>query len=150
MIRSFLIGLATGQRSLTPLAIVSEAARRGRLDDGGAPRLLASPWVTAGVGALAAGELVGDKLPSAPDRIVPAGMAVRLVTGGLVGAALADRDRRYVGAALGVAGAVIGAHLGWRARMWALRRWGQTPTGLVEDALTAGAAGWLVASRARA
>lgn len=149
MIRSFLIGLTSGLRALTPLAIVSEAARRGRLDGGGAPRLLASPWVTAGVGALAAGELAGDKLPSAPDRTIAPGMAARLVTGGLAGAALADRRHRYAGAALGAAGAVVGAHLGLRARMWAMRRFGQTSTGLAEDALTAGAAGWLVASRAR-
>ncbi|MCR5876022.1 hypothetical protein LRS10_18860 [Phenylobacterium sp. J426] len=98
----------------------------------------------AGSFALAVGEIMGDKIKSAPDRIVTAGMAARLATGGLAGAALAPHARRGLGAALGAAGAVVGAHLTFRLRMAALRRFGQTPSGLVEDALAGAAAGWVI------
>ena len=141
MIRSFLIGLVAGARALTPLATVSDAARRGALPrDNGAPSWLGHPLVAAGLTALAAGELWGDKLKSAPDRIVFAGIAARLVSGGVAGAALAPRRRALTGALLGATAAVGAAFLTFGIRMRALRRFGQTPTGLVEDALTIGAA----------
>jgi uncharacterized membrane protein len=141
MIRSLLIGLVAGARAMTPLAAVSDAARRGVLPkDNGAPAWLGHPLVAAGTKALAAGELWGDKLESAPDRIVWAGLAARLVTGGLAGAALAPRRRALSGAVLGAVGAVAAAYVTFDLRMAALRRFGQTQTGIVEDALTVGAA----------
>lgn len=141
MIRSFLIGLVAGARAMTPLAAVSDAARRGELRTAGrAPAWLAHPAVAAGSKVLAAGELWGDKLASAPDRIVPAGIAARIVSGGLAGAALAPRGRSIGGALLGATAAVGAAYLTFGARKRAMRRFGQTPTGLVEDALTLGAA----------
>ena len=141
MLRPILLGLVAGMRSITPLAVVSDAARRGRLPRGnGAPTLLADPRVCAGVTALAVGELLGDKLPSAPDRIVPAGLLARLITAAVSGAALAPRRRRVEAAALAAGAATGFAFLSWHVRMAALRRWGQTPTGLVEDALSVSAA----------
>jgi len=137
MIRSFLIGLVAGARAMTPLATVSDAARRGALPKAnGAPTWLGHPLVAAGTKAIAAGELWGDKLKSAPDRIVLAGIAARIVSGGIAGAALAPRRRALAGAVLGATGAVAAAYLTFGLRMQALRRFGQTPTGLVEDALT--------------
>ena len=60
MLSSLLIGLPAGARSLTPLAAVSEAARRGALPKGtGAPEWLGSRLVELGVLAPAAGELCG-------------------------------------------------------------------------------------------
>ena len=83
MLGSVLIGLPAGARALTPLAAVSDAARRGVLPkDNGAPAWLGSPFVELGLVTLAAGELWGDKLRSAPDRIVPAGVAARVVSAG--------------------------------------------------------------------
>jgi uncharacterized membrane protein len=147
MIRSILIGLVAGARALTPLAAVSAAARKGELPrDNGAPALLGHPLVASGINVVAAGELWGDKLKSAPDRIVPAGIVARLVTGALAGAALAPKRHALLGAVLGAGAAVGAAHLTFRARMWALARYGQTPTGLVEDALTVGAAQAIVGS----
>ena len=141
MIRSLLIGLVAGARALTPLAAVSDAARRGALPkDNGAPAWLSHPLVAAGTKALAAAELFGDKLASAPDRIVVAGIAARIVSGGLAGAALAPRRRALAGALLGAAGAVGAAYLTFDIRRAALRRFGQMRTGIVEDALTVGAA----------
>ena len=136
MLGSILIGLPAGARALTPLAAVSDAARRGALPkDNGAPAWLGSPFVELGLVTLAAGELWGDKLPSAPDRIVPAGVAARVVSAGLAGAALAPRRRAGLGAVLGASTAVASAYVTFALRRRAIRRFGQTRTGLVEDGL---------------
>jgi len=147
MISSFLIGLAAGARSMTPLAVVSDAASRGTLRaDSAAPPWLGSPLVAAGTKALAAAELGGDKMRSAPDRIVAAGLAARILTAGLAGAALAPRGRGLAGAALGAAAAVGAAYLTFGLRKAAMRRFGQTSTGLIEDALTVGMAQLVMAA----
>lgn len=141
MLYSFLIGLAAGARAMTPLATVADAAQRGLLPhDTGAPAWLGSPLVTAGTKALAAGEIWGDKLHSAPDRIVAVGLLARVLSAGIAGAALAPRRQRAAGAALGALGAVAAAYVTFALRVRAMERFGQTPTGLVEDGLTVGAA----------
>lgn len=151
MLRSFLIGLVGGMRSMTPLAVVSDAARRGALPRGhGGPRLLASPMVATGTAVLAAAELFGDKLASAPDRTVVPGMLARVVTGAVCGAALAPRDQRASAALFGAAGAVAAAYVTFDARMTALRRFGQVPTGVVEDAIAVAAAVLIVNGAAAA
>lgn len=141
MIRSVLIGLVAGARSMAPLAAVSDAARRGALPpENGWPAWLGHPAVAAAAKALSAGELWGDKLKSAPDRIVPAGIAVRLVVGALTGAALAPRRLAVAGAVLGAGAAVGAAYVTFAGRMRALRRYGQWPTGVVVDAIAVGMA----------
>lgn len=141
MLRSLLIGLSAGSRSMTPLAAVSEAASGGHLRrDSSAPPWLGRPWFATGAKVLAAGELWGDKLPSAPDRIALAGVLARVVTGGLAGAALAPRRQWMIGGAIGAGAAVAAAYVTFHLRMRAMRRFGQTSTGLVEDALRVGAA----------
>ena len=140
MLRSILIGLAAGARSMTPLAAVSDAAKTGALPrDNGAPDWLGNPLVAAGTKLLAAGELAGDKMKTAPDRIVPAGIAARLLTAGIAGAALAPRRHRYLGAVLAATSATVSAYVTFNARMYFLRRYGQSSTGLIEDALTVAA-----------
>ncbi len=140
MIRSLLIGLIAGARSMTPLAAVSEAARAGRLPaDNGAPSWLGHPLVAAGSKLLAAGELWGDKWKSAPDRIVPAGLAARLVTAGIAGAALAPRKQAVTGAVVAATAAVVASYITWDLRMRALRTYGQASSGLVEDVLVVAA-----------
>ena len=149
MLRSILIGLPAGSRALTPLAAVSDAARRHELPrDNGAPTWLASPMVELAIAALAAGELGGDKLRSAPDRIVPAGLIARVLSAGLCGAALAPRRRALFGALLGASTAVASAYVTFNLRQRAMRRFGQVRTGLVEDGLTLALAR-LVAGRRR-
>lgn len=144
MLASFLIGLVAGARSMTPLAAVSEAAARNALPAGGRFPWLGHPVVAGVSKALAAGELAGDKMASAPDRIVAPGIAARLVTGGLAGAALAPRRQAVAGAALGAAAAVGAAYLTFGLRVRAMRRFGQKRTGAVEDALTLAAAGLIL------
>ncbi len=136
MIPSFLMGLAGGQRAMTPLAAVAVTSACGWLPaDNGAPGILAHPIVAAGAVALAIGELVGDKQKTAPDRVVLVGLAARFITSAIAGAALASRRQRWWGAALGGATAVAASYPGWRARIAVVPRFGQTPTGLVEDAI---------------
>jgi uncharacterized membrane protein len=139
MLRSVLIGLVAGQRAMTPLAALATAARQGRLP-AGAPLAgwLRKPVVAAGAVALAAVEMAGDKMKSAPDRIVPSGMIARSLTSAYAGAALAPAGKRMAGGALAVAAALGASYVGWRLRLAAMRRYGQTRTGFVEDALVLG------------
>jgi uncharacterized membrane protein len=133
---SFLMGLIGGQRAMTPLATVSIAAACGRLPaDNGAPRIIAHPLVAAGATVLAILEMAGDKQKAAPDRVVPIGLAARFITSAIAGASLASRRQRWPGAAVGGSTAVVASYPGWRARMAFIPRYGQTPSGLVEDML---------------
>lgn len=151
MLASFLMGLVGGQRALAPLATVAVAAARGELPaDNGAPKLLAHPVVAAGAVALAVAEMAGDKQKTAPDRIVPVGLAARFVTSAIAGAALSSHRHRWRGAAIGGVTAVIASYPGWRARMKAMEYKGQTPTGFVEDAMVLGSATAIVRRFGRA
>lgn len=135
MWRSFLIGLAAGQRGITPLAAVATASRRGEIDtDLPLQKLMLNPVVAAGAATFAAAEMVGDKMKTAPDRTVAVGLVVRGVTAAYAGAALAPRDKRLLGAAIAVGTALTAAFAGLAARKWAMQRYGQTATGFVEDA----------------
>ena len=130
MIRSLLIGLIAGQRGMTPLAVVAGAARNGRAPGG---RWLGHPLVAGGAVALAAAEMAGDKMPTAPDRTIVPGLAARALTAGFAGAALAPRQRKTP-ALLAAVTAVAAAHGGVALRRVAMRRWGQTASGFIEDA----------------
>jgi len=140
MLRSILIGLVAGQRAMAPLAALAGAARRGALPHDNFPaRLMHNPIIAAGGVALAAAEMAGDKMKTAPDRTVTLGLLARTITSGFAGAALAPPRRQLAGAALGVGAAVASAYVGLAARKRAMRRWGQTGTGFVEDALVVAA-----------
>ena len=140
MLRSLLIGIVAGQRGLTPLATIAIATQRGEIPAVlPLQKLFLNPQIAAAASGLAAAEMAGDKMKSAPDRIVPIGLAVRSVTSAYAGAALASKDRRALGAAIAVGAALVSSYVGWRLRCAAMRRYGQTATGLVEDAIVAGA-----------
>jgi hypothetical protein len=139
MIRSILIGLVAGQRGITPLAAIALATRRKEIPTQlPLQGLLHNPLIAAGTAALAAAEMAGDKMKTAPDRIVPVGLAVRSITAAYAGAALAPRNSRGLGAMAAVATALASSYIGWRLRCAAMRRYGQTATGFVEDALVLG------------
>lgn len=146
MIRSFLIGLVAGQRGLTPLATIAKATRNKDIPaELPLQKLLLNPVVAAATASLAAAEMVGDKMKSAPDRIVPVGLAVRSVTAAYAGAALAPRGRRMLGGMMAVGAALASSYIGWRLRCAAMRRYGQTATGFVEDGLVM-ASGLMISS----
>jgi len=145
MLHAILMGLVAGQRAMTPLAVLAGAARERRLPyDNAQARLLAHPFIAAGGVALAAAEMAGDKMKTAPDRTVFAGLLARTITSGFAGAALAPPRRQMSGAALGIAAAVSASYLGLAARKAAMRRWGRVPTGFAEDAVVSAAASAIV------
>jgi uncharacterized membrane protein len=141
MLRSVLMGLVAGQRAMTPLAALAGAARRGTLPyDNPEARLMAHPLIAAGGVAMAAAEMAGDKMKTAPDRTVFLGLLARTISSGFAGATLAPPKRQLAGAALGMGAAVASSYGGLAARKWAMQRWGQTATGFVEDAIVFSAA----------
>lgn len=147
--RSLAVGLAAGSRSTLGAAAPLLVARR--------------PWLRA-LGALAvAGEIVGDKLPTAPSRLDGPGPAVRAVAGAVGAVTLAVAARRagdpdatawsvpgtLVAAVVGAAGGLAGAYGGaaWR-RAVAARDLPDWPAAVVEDVVAlalAGTAGSLAA-----
>ena len=88
MLRSILMGLVAGQRSMTPLAALAGAAQRGTLPhDNAEARLMEHPLIAAGGAVMAVAEMAGDKMKTAPDRTVLLGLLARTITGGFAGAA---------------------------------------------------------------
>jgi uncharacterized membrane protein len=146
------LGAVTGSRSMLGLAtLANELSGRRRLPaDAGTPEeWLADGRVARLLGALAVGELLADKVPVLPDRIGPGPLAGRVGMGALVGAVATGAGRRALGAAAGVAGAVVGAHLAWLLRREAGRATllPDPALGLAEDAAAVAAARELAARR---
>ncbi len=114
-----LLGVSTGLRSFTPLAVTAWFARLGRLPVTGTWAAWVANPVSVGLFTAAAlGEYIGDKLPNTPSRISPVPLAGRLILGGLAGAIVAAAFRRPAarGVALGVLGAAAGSFGGYYAR----------------------------------
>jgi uncharacterized membrane protein len=89
---SALAGGASGARSATGLAALTLVTRPGAQEQ--PDRLLGRPWVKVVAGLLAGGEYVADKLPDAPSRLEPPGLASRLAGAGLSGVVIARRAPR--------------------------------------------------------
>lgn len=140
---SALIGAAASARSMTPMAMLV-AARLARRRTPGPLLLLDRPWFRFGALALGAGELLGDKMKTAPDRTVPLGLAARVASAGIAGAALAPQGHARAGASVAVATAVPLAYATLAGRQRAMARIGQTRSGLVEDLLIVAAAAAIV------
>jgi uncharacterized membrane protein len=133
-----LLGLVTGMRSMTAMAMLCWFAYRGDLSLDGTWASWAAKLVTAIVfTVLALGELVVDKLPKTPNRTAPGPLLVRVVIGGLIGAIVAAglNGSEVEGVILGVGGALIGAFGGFLIRREIVLRLGckDWPVALVED-----------------
>lgn len=146
---SALIGAVASARSMTPMAAIASARLLGR-NTPGALALLDRPLFKYGALAMGAGELYGDKMKTAPDRTVFLGLLARVMSAGIAGAALAPHGREKKGAAVAVATAVPLAYATLDVRKRAMARVGQTPSGLVEDALIVAAGIAVVALATRA
>ena len=116
---AFLVGVASGGRSLTGLAAIALTTHptpAGRLLDRAAStrgRVLLTAGATA--------EIAGDKLPNIPSRLSRQGLTGRITTGALAGAALALRSGANpgLGALCGGAGSIAGSYAGATWRRWA-------------------------------
>jgi uncharacterized membrane protein len=148
LLPSALIGAVASARSMTPMATIATA----RLADRHTPGelfILDRPAFKYGALAMGAGELLGDKMKTAPDRTVFLGLLARVMSAGIAGAALAPRGREREGAAVAVATAVPLAYLTLAGRKCAMARIGQTRSGLMEDALVVAAGALVVALSTR-
>ncbi|GGY56013.1 hypothetical protein OU994_11065 [Pseudoduganella sp. SL102] len=148
LLPSILIGAVASARSMTPMATIATARLVGRHTPGHLV-LLDNPLFKYGALAMGAGELVGDKMKSAPDRTVPLGLLARVMSAGIAGAALAPKGQEAQGAVAAVATAVPLAYLTLAARKQAIAEIGQTRSGLIEDALIVAAGAAIVALSAR-
>jgi uncharacterized membrane protein len=119
LVLAFLIGVVAGLRSLTAPALVAWAAYLNWLPLRGTPlSFMSSVGAVATFTLLAAGELVGDKLPSTPSRTRPLGLVARIVLGGLSGACLAASASHSIamGSMMGGIGGIAGAFAGYEGR----------------------------------
>jgi uncharacterized membrane protein len=139
-----LLGVTTGLRAMTPMAVLCWFAYLGYLP-------VQNTWAawTASVAAftvLALAECVVDKLPRTPDRFSPAPLMARLIFGGLIGsiAATAMAGPGLEGVLLGVVGAALGAFAGFMVRRDLVERIGcaEWKVTLVEDLIAVACAGF--------
>jgi uncharacterized membrane protein len=148
--RSLLLGVLSGARSMTPIAMLALYHDRPSLD--GSWRSWPVFRSPSGRNALLVGalrELVADKLPMTPSRTTPGPLIGRAVNGAIAGAAigtLSGRGGTLRGAALGAAGGLVGSFAGKYLRS------AGTAIGLpdlvfalLEDAVTIAGAATLVA-----
>lgn len=148
LLSSALIGAVASARSMTPMASLAAARLQGYRTPGRLI-LLDRPLFMWGALAMGVGELLGDKMKSAPDRTVFLGLLARVMSAGIAGAALAPRGREEAGAATAVATAVPLAYLTLAGRKQAMARIGQTRSGVIEDALIVAAGAAIVALAVR-
>ena len=121
-------GITGSRTALGPALAVRRSGRTG--------------WQRASVYAMAALELMGDKLPRTPNRTAPIGLALRVVSGaGVARMMLGGRGRAAAAGALGLgaAAAILGAFVGLRLRRALTRRLGggalaNVVAGTIEDA----------------
>jgi uncharacterized membrane protein len=136
-----LLGLATGNRCMTPMAIVCWVAWSGHMPIHHSWAFWTTKLVTAIVfTVLALGELIGDKLPMTPNRIAIFPLLARIGFGGLVGGICATslHGELAEGVILGAISAVAGSFLGFHLRRHLVKVKGfpDLPVALAEDAVT--------------
>jgi uncharacterized membrane protein len=121
---AFGIGIVAGLRCMTAPAVVAWAAHLGWINLSGSPlAFMGSVWAVAIFTLGALGEFVVDKLPSTPARTTAGPLTARIVmgllTGGCVG--VGEGAPAWVGALIGVVGAIAGAFGGYQARVRLVR-----------------------------
>lgn len=133
-----LLGLVTGMRSMTAMAVLCWFAYRGDLSLDDTWAFWAGKLLTAIIfTVLALAELVVDKLPKTPNRTAPFPLLARVFFGGLVGAIVAAglNGSEFEGVILGVGGALVGAFGGFLIRREIVLQLGckDWPVALAED-----------------
>ena len=133
----FLLGVVTGARTMTGIAVICWAAWLGVLPEHGW-----AVWITYLVSALvfsgfALAEYIGDTRSTTPSRKASGPAAARLAFGALVGALAATSIFEPVagGILTGLLGAVVGTWGGYWLRLAVARRLGRDlPVALAESA----------------
>jgi uncharacterized membrane protein len=146
-INAFLIGTASGLRAMIGLAAVSWAARFGILPLGHTWLAFLGYALTPYILTLMAiGELVNDKLPKTPSRLIPPQFLTRIVTSALCGLAIGlSGNGMIIGLVAGILGAVAGTFGGAKTRGFLARNLGcDLPAALLEDIAAAGIAAFVL------
>lgn len=134
-----LLGFCTGLRTMLPMAVGCWFVYKHDLP----VQHGWSFWVTYPITryvftVLAAGELIGDKLPNTPARTAPFPLAARIIFGSLVGALAATGLKGAIveGVILGALGALLGTFVGFHLRRLIVERtgWSDWLVALAEDA----------------
>lgn len=144
------LGLLAGMRSMAAPAISSHMLNKhpsSRLKH--TPlNLLQLDGTMKVLDTLAVGEFIGDKLPSAPDRIAPAALIGRCLSGALAGAGIykASGGSWYTGAVLGGISAVASTYASFYLRKNMVKHTHiiDQVVGAIEDAIVLGS-GWELA-----
>jgi uncharacterized membrane protein len=151
LLLAFLLGCVCGLRSMTGPALVCWGAHLGWLQlDGSTLGFLHNPISLSVFTLFAIGELVADKLPFIPSRIMAGPLGVRFLAGALCGWALAIAGgATWLPCALaGGVGGIGGAFAGYHVRRWLTAGKGlpDMPVALLEDVIAIGG-GLLILSR---
>lgn len=113
-------------------------------------KFMQSPVVSNVLKVLAIGELIGDKLPSAGDRIVPLSIIFRSSAGALAGASIykANGDNAFKGALLGAVAAFGSTFASFYMRKSVVKTTGlyDPIAGIIEDAIVLGGAAYIIKS----
>jgi uncharacterized membrane protein len=145
LLLAFALGMCTGLRSLVVPTVLAWAAQFALPDLRQTSfAFLAAPVTAYVLTALACAELVGDKLPFTPSRLMLAPFATRVVMGSVCASALfaATHQSILIGGLAGGIGAGIGAYVGYHVRRMLVTK-GKIPDFLValaEDAVAISAA----------
>jgi uncharacterized membrane protein len=142
-VNAFLTGTASGLRALIGLAVVSWAVHFGLLPlDHTWLAFLGYAFTPYILTLMAIGELVNDKLPKTPSRLIPPQFIARIVMGVLCGLAIGlSGSGMIIGLVAGIIGAVAGTFGGAKGRSLLARRFGRDlPAALLEDAVALGIA----------
>lgn len=139
MFWTVLLGVSTGMRSMTAIAVLCWAAYLGYLPVEGTWAFWIGNLFSVIVFTLAAlGEYVGDTLPKTPSRLAPGPLAARFAFGILAGiiSATALQQPKAGGVMLGIAGVALGAFGGFWLRRWSAKTLGRDlPVAITESAL---------------
>jgi uncharacterized membrane protein len=148
-LRAFGIGVVAGMRSLTAPALLShKLVRTIPTKQPTKPiHYLAMPPASLALKALAGAEILGDKAPNAPNRIVPSAYSMRITSGATCGAFLSQVEGNSIptGAVAGGLGAAVGTMAFFQLRQWLDHSLGlpDPVVALAEDVLTI-ALGWTI------
>jgi len=137
-----LLGGCSGLRAFTPIAALCWFAWRNVIHFSGWRNFTASLIAVIIFSLFALGEIVNDKLPKTPSRLVPPQQIARMTTAGFVGLLVAQPLllSPILAIVAGAIGAVVGTYSGWfvRSRTVAALKCPDLPIALVEDAVAIG------------
>ena len=120
MVWILLLGIATGMRTFTPIAVLCWFMWFATLPVTELNFWTANVFAVGVFTLLALGEYYIDTLPRTPSRKSAGPLIARLVFGSLVGALVSSSFMNPLagGILLGITGVLIGAFLGYRVRMY--------------------------------